>query len=711
MDAVTPRPEAYEFEDLTHLFSPRSIAVVGASDRPHSIGNLALMNVVEHSAFKGKVYPINPKRETIAGYTCYPSVAALPEPADVMIVVVPAEGVMKAIEEGAAKGCKFAVILTSGFAEADAAGAAAEARLVEIARASGLRVYGPNCPGLVNINEKLGMSFSPAFKNDLQAGPIGLATQGGGLGRNILQNMERGAGFALWASAGNESDLQVADFIHHMAGAPDVKVIACLMEGIKDGARFARACLHAAEMGVPVVALKVGRSAYGAKAAASHTASITGSAEVNSTVFAQLGVIEVDDLDEIADIADLLAETLPTGEEKVAVFASSGGAASLCADAVGAAGLTLATFTEATLRSLSEALPDYAAINNPIDTTSISISHPQAYADALRATTMDPNVSLVLCPLPMDYGDYTGRNAGLNNEIAKDSPIPVRCVWMSERQGSGYRALAEARRMPFRSLRNMAKAVRRFVDHGRWRTAHDPAWRPLLLTAGAGAPSGPTRTLTEREGKAELRAAGITAPAPEVAATAEEAAAIAARMGGSLAMKIASPDITHKSDLGGVRLAVAPADAAAAFGAIREAVAAAAPAARIEGVLIEPMAPTGGLEVFVGVSRDPVFGHVMTVGLGGIYVEVFKDVARRMLPVTPAMARAMFAELTSAPLLTGARGAAPRDVEALAALVAAVSDYVAANADRVEELDINPVWLGAEGEGAMALDAVVVVRA
>ncbi len=703
MDSQTP----YQFQDLTRLFHPKSIAIVGASDREHSIGAHTMNNITGISTFEGTVYPINPSKDEIGGWRCYPDVASLPEAPDVMVVVIPAKGVLETVEQAAAKGVGFAVILTSGFSEADDWGREAEARIVEIGKQSGMRIYGPNCPGFVNINTRLGMTFSPAFKFDLLPGPIGLATQGGGLGRNMLQNMDRGVGVAAWSSSGNECDLQVADFIHHMANEPDIKVIGILIEGIKDGARFAAAVQHAAACGKPVVGLKVGRSEYGQKAAQSHTASITGSAEVNSAVFAQLGVVEVDDLDELIDVAWLFSRSLPSGREKLAVFASSGGAASLCADNVGTAGLELAEFDAETTRALSESLPAYAAIGNPIDTTSISISHPEVYRQSLEATANDPNVSLVLCPMPMDYGSYTAKTSGIMIEAAKASSALICPIWMSERQGDGYRALAEAGLTPFRSLRNMGKAVRRWIDWGKWRAAQNTAWTPLLAQAGAGDAAAETETLSEVEGKRRLAAAGVAAPVPETARTADEAAEIAARLGGPVAMKIVSPDITHKSDIGGVKLGIGAGEAAEAFAAIMDAVKANAPEAAIEGVLLEPMAPSGGVEAFVGVARDPVFGHMMTFGLGGIYVEMFKDVSRRMLPVTKEMVAGMIAELDSARLLTGYRGQPPRDVDALAELAARVSDFVAAHADSLEEMEINPVWVGKEGEGALALDAVI----
>ena len=487
-------------------------------------------------------------------------------------------------------------------------------------------------------------------------------------------------------------------------------MIGCLVEGFKDGARFAAACAEAARKGKPVVGLKVGRSEYGAKAAASHTASITGSAEVNSTVFQQLGVVEVDDLDELVDVAMLFCRKIPTGHEQIGVFASSGGAASLCADNVGMAGLTLAEFTPETAKRLADALPAYANMSNPIDTTSISISHPDAYREALAACAADANVGLVLAPLPMDYGEYSVVNAGSLKAVQDGASVPIVPIWMSERQGGGYRTLAEAGLVPFRSLRNMRKALRRWIDYGAWAQARDADWRPAIVETGSLGEAEATRTLSEIEGKQALAAAGVPATAPEIAETAEQAARIAAGMGGRLAFKIVSPEIIHKSDIGGVMLDVTPETAAEAHAQIMENARAARPDATLAGVLIEPMAEAGGIEAFVGISRDPVFGQVMTFGLGGIYVEMFADVTRAMLPVTREMAKGMIGALKSSRLLTGYRGQPARDTAALADLIVKVSDYAVATPELIE-MDINPVWVGTEGQGVLALDAVIVVEA
>lgn len=696
--------------DLTHLINPRSIALLGASDREGSIGERTLSNLLTHSEFGGDVYLVNPSKTELRGMRCWPSISALPQVPDVAVVAVPASGVLGVIEECAARGVRFAVILSSGFGEAGAEGERAQARMKEIAAAGGVRLYGPNCPGLVNVNARLGLTFSPSFKHDLVKGPIGLATQGGGLGRNVMQAMERGIGIGLWASTGNEVDLQVADFIEYMADAPDIRVIITLLEGIKDGAKFAAAVQRAAANGKPVIGLKVGKSEYGRRAAQSHTASLTGSAEVNSAVFRQFGLIEVDDIDELVDTAWLFARAMPPAQEAIGIYCSSGGTAALAADAVGSAGLTLAEFTEQTTAVLKANLPDYAATGNPVDTTTVVLNNTNVVETTLTAVANDPNVGLTIFPMPLDYGELTIRGATNVIEVQKNSRSPIVPIWMSDRMGAGYKLLVEAGFAPPRSVGKAIKAILRWVAYGRWQRAN-PHLQLKLPTALPPAGDFETRSLSELQAKEQLRSAGIALLPNALAGSAQQAVAAADAMGYPVVAKIASEQIVHKSDMGGVLVGLQDAkQVAQAWDAIMAAAAHHHPQARIDGLLIEKMAPRGGVELMVGVTRDPVFGHVMTFGLGGIYVEIFRDVTRRMLPLDAADAAAMVREIRSFPLLDGARGRPVADTAALEALLLKMSDFVVANAARIEEMDLNPVWVGAVGEGAIPLDAVIIER-
>lgn len=693
----------YAFPDLSGLVKPQSVVIVGASDRRDRIGGRVFYNLVEESDFRGRLHLINPGREEIAGRPCLATPLQLPEAPDLAVIAIPAAGVLDALEQCADRGTRFAIVLTSGFGETGEAGKAAEDRMRAIVARSGMRIYGPNCPGLSNINDRLGFTFSPAFKLDLRPGPIGVATQGGGLGRTILQAMDRGVGVGLWCSAGNEVDLEVSDFIRYMADAPDITVIATLIEGIRDGAKFVAAVRHAADRGKPVVALKVGRSDYGAQAAMSHTAAVSGSAAVNSAAFRQLGVIEVDDIDELVDTAWLLARRTPRAEERVAVYCSSGGTAALTADMVGTAGLTLATFGEATNAELRALLPSFASIANPVDTTAEVLADMTVIDRTMATVAADPAVGILIHPFPMEYGAATTRAAESVVAVQAETDTPIVPVWISDRVGDGYRLLADAGLAPVRSVGKAVKAVKRWTEYGRWLARRDVAWAPVARAASPG----DLETMSEADAKRWLASAGVAVARAEIAPDRATARAIADAIGYPVVAKIASADILHKSDIGGVALNLADGAAVeAAWDRIMAAVGAARPDASLDGVLIEAMAPAGGVEMIVGVHRDPVFGHVLTCGLGGVHVEIFQDVSRRLLPLSPREAAAMLREVKSFALLDGARGRPRCDVAAFEALLVAVSDFVCGEGAGIEELDLNPVWVGPVG--ALALDAVIV---
>jgi acetate---CoA ligase (ADP-forming) len=691
--------------DLAYLVDPRSVAIIGASDRSGSLGRRSVENLLDHSDFRGTTYLISKSTPEIHGLKTFPSVRDVPAAPDLAMLVVPAAATLASLRECAERGVKFAIVFTSGFGEMGEEGRAAEAEMAKIAAESGMRIYGPNCPGLCNLNKRLGFMFSPSFKVDQLPGPIGLATQGGGIGRCFIQGLERGIGVGLWASTGNEVDLCVSDFIRYMADADDIKVIATAMEGIKDGGKFSEAALYAAEKGKPVIALKVGRSDYGAKAVASHTGSISGAAEVTSAVFRQVGVVEVDDIDELLDTAALFARKRPTGKEKIAVYGFSGGACAMSADAVGGGNLELAAFSAATRSRLAEILPAYAAIDNPVDATSDVLSNSTISYESLKATAEDPSVGLIFFPFPCDYAELTDAIAHDIVRVQSEVDVPIVATWMSDRLGLGYHTLVKGGIVPNRSVQRATVAMRRWIDRGLWEQSFRAGWRPMGATAGS-----PEKSISYSEGAAKciLAAAGIAVLASGLAQSADEAVKIGDRVGYPVVAKIASSKITHKSDIGGVVVGLR--DAASVRDAYANILAAGrrvAPDA-IDGVLIEKMAGAGGFEVLVGVTRDPIFGPFLTFGLGGIYVELFKDVSRRLLPLTRELAFEMIAEPKVSLLLKGLRGRAPADIDALASLLVAVSDFVVQQGGNVVELELNPVWVGVKGQGAMALDAVLV---
>lgn len=706
------RIDGHGFSDLTRLVEPRSIVLIGASEKPDSIGARTLENLTTYSDFKGELHLVNPGRKEIHGRPCHASVRDLTSAPDLAILAVRADMVLDTLSDCGESGIRFAIVFTSGFGETGGEGRAAEAAMRDIVARTGMRIYGPNCPGLNNMNARLGLTFSPAWRIDhSRPGPIGVATQGGGLGRSFIQSMDRGVGIGLWCSGGNEADLEVSDYIHYMADAPDIKVIVTTLEGVRNGPRFMAAALHAARAGKPIVALKVGKSEYGAKAAASHTAAIAGVAEINSAVFRQLGIIEVDDIDELIDVASLLSRAVPNGREQLAVYSFSGGTAALCSDMVGTAGLTLSKFAPQTLDTLARTLPGYAAFDNPVDVTAEVLVNAEVGYAALKATASDPNTDLVLVPIPVEYGKTSAMLADSMVRVQSEESTPIVPVWMSDRTGEGHRKMIEGGLMPMRAVGNAVLAVKRFIEYGRWRAQLERDWSPLGHVGGNDASASHT-TLSEARGKALLAQAGVSVPGGRVARSAEEAAQALREVGGGRAvMKIVSAAITHKTDIGGVRLGIASEDAArAAFAEIHANGCKAVSAEMLEGVLVEPMLPGPFVEAVVGIHRDDVFGHVCTFGLGGVAIELFKDVSRRLLPLTPQSARAMIAETRCHDLLKGHRGQQPFDIDALGDTLVKLSDFVARHADIIEELEINPLAVRQQGHGVVALDAVISLK-
>lgn len=693
-----------EFPDLARLVRPRNVVVVLGSQRPNSEGARLLENLSAHSRLEGELFVVNPPMRGDGPFRCWPSIAALPDAdIDVALIILRAAHVMDALRDCAARGIPFAVVMSSGFAEAGPEGQALQQEIADLCRQTGLRVYGPNCPGLSNFRDRMGMTISPAFKSDRNVGTIGIVTQGGGAGRNVVQGLSYGAGAAMWLSAGNEVDLGAPDFIAHMANDPGVRVIAVLLEGIKDGRRLVAALELARSRGKPVVILKIGRSEYGMRAAQSHTGSITGAADVNSAMFAQFGAIEAHDMDELVALARLADGGRLPASADLAVVTFSGGAAAMAADQIGLQGLRLAQFSPATTEHLRTSLPDYAAISNPVDVTAEALKSIDGLASCLRAVADDPAVGAVVVPIPADYAELTDGIARAIVDAAADAAKPILPVWMSRRLGTGFERLESQGLAPFLSLTTALAALRKVMPRG------------LLSGLDAG-PAGPACAepaaaqavaCTESAAKAMLREAGIPVPQGRLSRSAAEAAEAAQAIGFPVVLKIASAQIPHKTEVGGVRLGVGSAgDAAEAYEALVRQVGARRPDATIDGVLVEKMFHDGGREMLVTVRADPMYGHVVTVGLGGIFVELLKDVAHRVLPIQAADVRDMLAGLKHRAYLGAFRNLPPIDAEAFVQLVLRISEFVSGRPE-LREAEFNPVWVGPPGEGAWVLDALI----
>jgi acyl-CoA synthetase (NDP forming) len=693
------------FDDLTYLLKPRSVMVVGASDREKSLGRSALDNLLVTSNFTGPIYLVNSSKDTVSGRQCWRSVEEVPAgPIDVALVLVPAAHVVEALRACARRGVSFAVVCTSGFAEVGPEGQRVQAEMARLAQVSGMRIYGPNCPGLFNINQRVGLTISTEFKADLEGGPIALVTQGGGLGRGFFQTVRHfGVGVGLWCSTGNEADLEISDFLHHVARQPDLKVVALVAEGFGDGRRFMAAARAVAAAGKPIVILKIGRSDYGIKATVSHTASLAGSAAINSAVFRELGIIEVDDLDELAQTACLLSRLPANFGSKVCVYSFSGGASAFAADMIGLVGLELAVLQPETSRRLKEIAPSYAALDNPIDLSTDVFTRGDLNLLCLREVAADSGIHIILVPIPADYSSTTDQLA--NDLVAvqaanKDTLIVP--VWMSERHSPGYEHLLQNGLQPLPSLRNATRILSRIV-----------AWtkRPVDVRASSSdvaKSSGVRGLISEHEAKELLGARGISVPSGKLVKGADAAAQAAQKIGFPVVLKIVADGLTHKSEVGGVRLNVTTSgEARDAYTKMMGDVLRHRPNLKIDGILVESMTTANGLELLVGVHRDEVFGLVLSLGLGGIWVETLNDVAHRTLPLSDVQAAQMIEEIQAWPLLAGSRGRPRSDIDALKALLQKISDFAVAEEGSLEEMDLNPVWIGPEGSGVRILDAVV----
>lgn len=694
------------FADLTRLVNPRNVVVVGASARESSQGRRLYDNLSLYSRIPGEIYPVNPAYQTVGDKKCWPSIRELPAgEVDVALIIVNSSLVLDALEQCVERNIPFAIVMTSGFSEVGEEGKRLEHEIAELCRRSGLHVYGPNCPGFVNIRDRLGMTFSPAYKDDLNSGAIGLATQGGGLGRNLLQGLSFGHGVGLWFSAGNEVDLEIPDFIAHMANDPQIKVIALLMEGIKDGRRLTAALEQARAQNKPVVVLKIGRSEAGVRAAQSHTASVAGTAAVNSAVFRQFGVIEVDDLDELLAVAHLLTRATPKCGADLCIYTFSGGTAALAADMAGAANLPIASFTPETSAALKKLLPDFANIANPVDTTADILRNREISAECLRAVCADPGVGTVLFPIPMDYGVITDDMAKTIIEVSAETQTLIVPVWMSRRLSGGFQIMETGGLLPFLSLSDAVSALAKALP---WRSERT---QPAAM-AGHDQTAGGTRMVSEAAAKALLREAGLPIPEGLVVSTAEVAVEHAQRLGYPVVMKVVSAQIAHKTEAGGVKLNVSSAEAVReAFDAIHESARRYSSSAVIDGILVEKMLPPGGREVLIGVHRDAAFGLVLTFGLGGIFVETIRDVTHRMIPLSRDDAHSLVREIQYIDILEGVRGQGAADFAALEDLIVRISDFAWKHRETLHEMELNPVWVGNEGQGAMPLDALIAFQA
>lgn len=697
---------------LSPLLQPRSVAVIGASPRENTLGNNAVVNLRRYG-FAGRIYPVHPSAPEVAGLQAFRALADLPEAPDCAVLAVSADKVAASLEEGAARGLKAAVVFASGFAELGDEGKARQRELQALCARTGLVVCGPNCLGLVNVHRHVSL-YSSGIPEGLREGGLAVVSHSGSA-CIALSTLGR-FGMSYIVSAGNAAVLDMADYLEYFAADANAKVVALFMETLRDPAGFAAGMRAMHRAGKQVIALKVGRSARGAAAAAAHTGALAGHWEAYQAFFRRHGVIAVDDFDEMTESIELglkLAHA-PRGDG-VGVIAVSGGETSLVADIADRAGVRLPHLAPETVARLKTVLPAFGSVANPLDTTDRGVYEaPAVYGGSIRALAADPAISMIAVVQDCSPGLST-RGANNYRRIAQtiaeasrevDKPIAFFNTTAGGIHPFVVEPFAGSQVAVMQGARASLLAIQRLIDHASFASrAEVPPLSPLEHWRERLAGGSP---FSERESKAFLAAHGIAVTRETLARDAGEAAAAAAQIGFPVVLKIESPDLPHKSEAGGVRIGLEDVGTVkAAFAQIMSSTRAYAPAARLDGVLVQEMV-AGGIEIIAGLSRQEPFGMAVVVGAGGILVELVRDAALELCPIATSEARALIGRTRASRLLAGFRGAAGADVDALAGLVARLSQIGAAYAGLLEAVDLNPVGVLAQGQGVRVLDALVI---
>jgi acetate---CoA ligase (ADP-forming) len=693
------------------LFHPRGIAIIGASADLSRIGGHPIKGL-KAAGFKGGIFPINPKHQHMHGLACYPDVQSIGAPCDVAIVAVPAPGVAQAVRDCGKAKIPFAVVLTAGFRETGAAGRALETELMHAVAQSGVRIIGPNCQGMVSIQDRVWAVFgSPTDETELRPGSVSCVFQSGGFGYAIVNLAEaQGVGFRYCVSSGNEADITTPELLSAFLDDPGTSLAFAYLEGTPNARRLLDLGRKSLAMGKPVLIWKAAITDAGAKAAASHTANMTGSYDLYRAAMSQCGLIEVEDVEPIVDIAKLFAQKrLPRGNA-VGVLSISGGSGIVYADRAVREGLTLPRFSEKTLASLRAILPSFGSAENPADVTAGIFNDMSLLTSTLEIVLADPALDQLSILLASIGGEPAQRAAEAIAIAAAKTDKPVHVAWSGRRAKSPQTAaILEAAGVPFLTtpvrLAQAAAVLARFADDRRRLLPRQAP--PVALPDGLNLPPGSV-TLNEAESKAVLRAFGIPIVREVFVPAGQDVGAAVETLKAPFAVKVVSRDIAHKTESGGVKLSVARAALAAAARSVSDNGRKAVPGAKIDGVLVCEMAT--GLEALIGVINDASFGPAVALGLGGVLTEILKDVTYRIAPFDLATARDMIEGLRAAKLFDGYRGTPAADKEALAKALVAVSQMAAALSPRLKEMDINPVFVGAAGEGVVAADALVVLN-
>jgi acetyltransferase len=695
---------------LEAIFAPRSVAVVGASPDSTRLGHQVLKNIIKNG-FTGRVVPVHPRAELILDLPAYPSVSAIPEPVELAVIVVPPEFVLDVAEDCGRAGVKGLVVITAGFKEVGGAGRELERKLVEIVHRYAMRMVGPNCLGVIDTVTRLNASFAALMPLD---GDIAFMSQSGAMCTAILDwSIPQGIGFSRFVSLGNKADVDEVALLQAWNADPHSKVILAYLEAINDGPGFIAAGREVTR-NTPVIAIKSGTTAAGTRAASSHTGSLAGSEAAYESAFMQSGIIRARTMGELFDLAKLFAYQPLIAGRRVAIVTNAGGPGIVATDAIEHSGLHMAELSAATLEQLKAKLPPTANIYNPIDV--VGDARSDRYRVALTAALSDPGVDAVLVLLTPQAQTDLIETSQLIIDLAHGQSKPVVTSFMGGQSLGECLALLNNHRIPnypfpehaVNSLASMA----RYQD---WRNrppgeyVHFEADTDRVRALFKRVRAAGRVELGELEAREVIEAYGMRLPKSELAQSPDEAAEIAARIGFPVVMKISSPDILHKSDIGGVKVGVSdPTMARDSYELIEYRARKYSRDAKIWGVLVQEQVRKGR-EILVGVSRDPQFGPLVGFGMGGIYVEVLKDIAFRLAPLSRQDVAEQVRAIRTFPLLKGVRGDAPADIAAAEETLLRVSQLVT-DFPEIVEMDINPLVVYNQGEGAIVLDARIILQ-
>lgn len=696
------------------LFSPRGIAVIGATEDELRPGGQAVA-ALKNYGYRGGIYPVNPKYQELRGLRCYASPADIEEPVDVAVIALPAAAAVGMVKTCGERGIPYTVVLGGGFREAGPEGMRRQDEMVANARAHGVRILGPNCLGISNIHERIFAAFGSLARPPLhKPGGVSMVMQSGGFGNSLgFRCAEAGIGFRLMIASGNEADLTAPELIEALIDDPLTEIIFAYVEGVADGRALMAAGRRALAAGKPILIWKAGKSRQGIRAAATHTANMTGEYDIWRAAFRQCGIIEIRDTEQAADyIRVLLAKRFPRGRN-VAVVSPSGGSAVAFSDAADEHGLTLVKPGKHTAAALREAMPGAVSLDNPIDLAANAISerNQPVLLRVVQALLDDPDIHQlgVMFPTLLEGSMRAGASVLAQAAAASDKPILVFSAMPHEIVPEAMAILARANLPVIQSPTRLARAAGLLADYARQRECAGHAANSAGIRCAVELPR-IAGALDEARSKALLNAAGIPTTRDAVLAVDTESPVIGDDIKFPVVVKVLSADIAHKTDIGGVVLNVPDLEA---LGVAAHAVVANArrahPSARIMGVLVSEMV-NDAVEVIVGVVNDSVFGPAVLLGIGGILAEALRDVTYRIAPFDRTEARAMIGELRAARIFDGLRGRPASDVDALADVLVRVSFLAWHERERIAELDINPLMVRPRGLGVAAADAVVVLR-